>query len=277
MRANEIPLVLALSSLIAAAPLSAQWFHYPTPGVPRLANGKPDLNAPAPRTADGRPDLSGIWLDGNALPCPADLRDGDNCLEATPLPHEAADFAYSLPGGLPYQPWTAALVKQRVADRSKDDPHARCLPPNFPRAYAFPHLQKLIQVPGLLVILDEFNASYRQIFTDGRPLPEDPQPSWNGYSSGKWEGDSLVVETIGFRDDLWLDMKGDPMTSAARVTERFRRPNYGNLEIQVTVNDPKAYTKPWTVTLYQRIKLDTELVEEICLENEKSVRHMTGK
>ena len=128
-----------------------------------------------------------------------------------------------------------------------------------------------------MVILDEFNASYRQIFTDARPLPEDPQPSWNGYSSGKWEGDTLVVESAGFRDDLWLDMKGNPMTDRARVTERFRRPNYGSLEIEVTVNDAKAYTKPWTVTLKQVIKLDTELADEICLENEKSVQHMTGK
>jgi hypothetical protein len=263
--------------ILCALPLAAQWFHYPTPGVPRLANGKPNLNAPAPRTAEGKPDLSGIWLAGNALPCPADLRDGDDCIEKIPLSHEAVDFASSLPGGLPYQPWAAALVKQRMAEHSKDDPHARCLPPNFPRAFAFPHLQKLMQVPGLLVILDEFNASYRQIFTDGRPLPDDPQPSWNGYSSGKWEGDTLVVETIGFRDDLWLDMKGNPMTNAAKVTERFRRPNYGNLEIEVTVNDPKAYTRPWTVTLKQVIKLDTELVDEICLENEQSVRHMTGK
>ncbi|HTC32971.1 MAG TPA: hypothetical protein VK724_06350 [Bryobacteraceae bacterium] len=263
--------------MLSAMPLAAQWFHYPTAGVPRLPDGKPNLSAPAPRTPDGKPDLSGIWLAGNALPCPKDLREGDDCIEKIPLSHEAVDFASNLPGGLPYQPWAAALVKQRVADLSKDDPHARCLPPNFPRAFAFPHLQKVIQIPGLLVILDEFNASYRQIFTDGRPLPDDPQPSWNGYSSAKWLGDTLVVDTIGFRDDLWLDMKGNPMTSAARVTERFRRPNYGRLEIEVTVNDPKAYTKPWTVTLQQTIKLDTELVDEICLENEKSVRHMTGK
>jgi len=263
--------------MLSAMPLAAQWFHYPTAGVPRLPDGKPNLSAPAPRTPDGKPDLSGIWLAGNALPCPKDLREGDDCIEKIPLAHEAVDFASNLPGGLPYQPWAAALVKQRVADLSKDDPHARCLPPNFPRAFAFPHLQKVIQIPGLLVILDEFNASYRQIFTDGRPLPDDPQPSWNGYSSAKWLGDTLVVDTIGFRDDLWLDMKGNPMTSAARVTERFRRPNYGRLEIEVTVNDPKAYTKPWTVTLQQTIKLDTELVDEICLENEKSVRHMTGK
>ncbi|HTB21028.1 MAG TPA: hypothetical protein VK708_23045 [Bryobacteraceae bacterium] len=260
-----------------AVPLPAQWFHYPTPGVPRLANGKPDLNAPAPKTADGKPDLSGVWLISNALPCPKDLRDGDNCIEKIPLSREAVDFGASVPGGLPYQPWAAALVKQRVADLSKDDPHARCMPPNFPRAFAFPHHQKFIQIPGLLVILDEFNASYRQIFTDGRPFPEDPQPSWSGYSSGKWEGDTLVVESVGFRDDLWLDMRGNPMTSAAKVSERFRRPAYGSLEIQVTVNDPKAYTKPWTVTLKEAIQVDTELADEICMENEKSVQHMTGK
>ena len=119
-------------------------------------------------------------------------------------------------------------MKQRTATPGIGDPHTMCLPPNFPRAYALPHIQKFIQTPGLVVILDEFNASYRQIFTDGRPLPEDPQPSWNGYSSGKWDGDTLVVETSGFRDDLWLDLLGNPMTSAAKVTERFRRPNFGH-------------------------------------------------
>ena len=263
--------------MFCAMPLAAQWFHYPTPGVPRLADGKPNLNAPTPRTAQGQPDLSGIWLAGNALPCPADLRDGDDCIEKIPLSHEAVDFASSLPGGLPYQPWAAALVKQRMAGHSKDDPHARCLPPNFPRAFAFPHLQKLIQIPGLVVILDEFNASYRQIFTDARPLPEDPQPSWNGYSSGKWEGDTLVVESAGFRDDLWLDMKGNPMTDRARVTERFRRPNYGSLEIQVTVNDPKAYTKPWTVTFPLKLLPDTDLLEYVCNENNKDLQHLVGK
>lgn len=273
VRACGFVIVCALS----AVPLSAQWFHYPTAGVPRLANGKTNLTAPTPTSYDGKPDLSGVWLISNALPCPKDLRDGDDCIEKIPLSREAVDFGSSVPGGLPYQPWAAAIVKQRVADLSKDDPHARCMPPNFPRAFAFPHHQKFIQVPGLLVILDEFNASYRQIFTDGRPFPDDPQPSWNGYSSGKWEGDTLVVESIGFRDDLWLDMRGNPMTSAAKVTERFRRPNYGSLEIEVTVNDPKAYTKPWTVELKEAIQVDTELADEICLENEKSVQHMTGK
>jgi hypothetical protein len=263
--------------ILTAFPLSAQWFHYPTPGVPRTSEGTPDLNARASRTG-GKPDLSGMWIAKNVLPCPPVLRSDDgDCAEKTGLSVQATNIADGLPGGLPYQPWTAELVKKRKQDLGKDDPHAKCLPAGFPRAYALPHIQKVVQTPGLLLILDEFNAGYRQIFTDGRPLPEDPQPSWNGYSSGKWEGDTLVVKTIGFRADLWLDLAGNPMTSAATVTERFRRPNYGQLEIEVTVDDPKAYTKSWTVTFKQSIVLDTELLDEICLENEKSVRHLAGK
>ena len=138
-------------------------------------------------------------------------------------------------------------------------------------------MQKFVQTPGLLVMLDELNASYRQVFTDGRPLPNDPQPSWQGYSSGKWVGDTLVVDSIGFRDGLWLDIVGSPMTAAAKVRERIRRPDFGHLEVEVTVDDPKAYTRPWTVTMKQAIALDTELVDEICLENEKSTQRMIGK
>jgi hypothetical protein len=135
----------------------------------------------------------------------------------------------------------------------------------------------MIQVPGLLVILNEQNASYRQIFTDGRPLPVDPNPSWNGYSSGKWEGDTLVVQTTGFRDALWLDTGGSPLTDAARVTERFRRVNYGTLEIGLTIDDPKAYTKPWKAELHPELIPDTELMEFVCNENERDVRHLVGK
>ena len=235
------------------------------------------MKARTPRTA-GRPDFSGMWLNKEGLPCPAFMRSDDGeCAEKTGLPVQAPNIGGSLPGGLPYQPWAAELVKKRRQDLGKDDPHAQCLPANFPRAYALPHVQKFVQTPGLLIVLDEFNAGYRQIFTDGRPLPVDPQPSWSGYSSGKWEGDTLVVKTTGFRNDLWLDMGGSPMTEAATMTERFRRPSYGTLEIEVTVDDPKAYTKPWTVTFKLSIVVDTELVDEICLENEKSVRHLAGK
>lgn len=264
--------VIALAACVASASLSAQWFHYPIPGVPRLADGKPNPNAPAPRTADGKPDFSGIWLAANHLPCPPMLRDGNDCIEKTPLSAWAYHIDAGLQGGLPYRPWAAALAKQRSADNSKDDPHAKCLPSNPPRMYTLPHYQKIVQVPGFIVMLHEFNSSFRQIFTDGRPLPDDPQPSWHGYSTARWDGDALIVETNGLRDDLWLDMAGNPMTSAARITERIRRPNYGTLEVAFTVNDPKAYTRPWTVNLRQEIIVDTDLIEEICLEGLKPLR-----
>ena len=135
----------------------------------------------------------------------------------------------------------------------------------------------MIQIPGLLVILNELNASYRQIFTDGRPLPIDPNPAWNGYSTGKWDGEVLVVQTSGFRDGTWLDARGNPLTDAATITERFRRVNFGRLQIEITVDDPKAYTKPWTITLNQEIRLNTDLLDKIMKENEKDLQHLIAK
>jgi hypothetical protein len=264
--------------VLTAGELSAQWFTYPNPAVPRTADGKPNLAAPAPRTADGKPDFSGVWLAGNHLPCPPLLRDElGNCIEKIPLSRETRDIGAGVKGGLPHQPWAAALVKQRVADNAKDDPHARCMPSSVPRVWSLPHYNKVVQVPGLLLVLNEFNASYRQIFTDARPLPPDPNPSWTGYSSARWEGDTLVVDTIGFRDDLWLDMAGNTLTSAARMRERIRRPAFGRLEIELTIDDPKAYTRPWTVTIPMDHAIDVELLEEMCLENEKFGPKMDGK
>ena len=178
---------------------------------------------------------------------------------------------------MPYQPWAAELVKTRRAELRLRDPLSYCLPVGPVRLHTWSTPKKVIQTPGLLVILNELNASYRQIFTDGRPLPRDPNPSWNGYSSGKWEGDTLVVQTSGFRDGLWLDSTGNPMTDGARMTERFRRLNFGRMEIEITLDDPKAYTKPWTITLNHTIKLDTDLLDFICAENEKDTAHFFVK
>jgi hypothetical protein len=260
-------------ALLLCAIASAQWIDYPTAGVPRNKDGKPNLSAPPPRTADGKPDFSGMWMIGDALPCPKLITDDrGECLEKMPIAQFAADLDKAVPGGLPFSPWALAVVKQRK--QSGLDPHVQCMPSNFPRMYTLPHFTRFVQTPGLLVLLNEFNASYRQIFTDGRPLPVDPQPSWNGYSTGKWEDSALVVETNGFRDDLWMDMTGSPLTAAAKVTERFRRPDFGTLRIEATVNDPTAYTKPWTMTLIERLVVDTEMIDEVCLENEKSAQHM---
>ena len=256
--------------------LSAQWLKYPTAGLPRTSDGKPNLTAPTPRMPDGHPDFSGIWLTADTM-CAGRQQDPESltCGPELPMGLHGINMGMGLPGGLPYQPWLAALVKERTANNAKDDPHVRCLPDTFLRAYSLPHLLKFVQSPGLLLMLNEMNAGYRQVFADGRPVPDDPTPSWQGYSSAKWEGDTLVVNSIGFRDDLWIDWNGSMITSVAKVQERIRRPDYGHLEVQVTVDDHKAYTKPWTSTpLHMRIAINTELVDEICLENEKSSQRM---
>jgi len=270
--------------------LAAQWVHYPTAGVPRKADGKVNMAAPAPRLADGKPDFSGIWTTAEPnLPQPGSLsspkeasspRQPQSAID-TPgdqgnirASRQMANIGVDLPGGLPYQPWLVPIVKKRTDNLAKDDPHIRCLPDNFLRAYGMPHLLKFVHTPALLVMLNELNAGYRQVFTDARPLPKDPNPSLQGYSSAKWSGDTLVIDTIGVRDDTWIDWNGSVLTEAAKVREQIRRPDFGHLEIQATVDDPKAYTKPWTVTLKQRIVVDTDLIDEICLENEQSLQHM---
>ncbi len=258
-------------ALLGAATLSAQWVHYPSAGVPRKADGTVDLSAPAPKLADGKPDFSGTWTSDEIDP---------RHPEVPPNPHDATtsrrmiNLGVELPGGLPYQPWLQAIVKVRTKNGAVDDPHIRCLPDNFLRSYGMPHLLKFVHSPSLLVALNEWNAGYRQVYVDARPLPKDPQPTWQGYSSAKWSGDTLVVDTIGFRDDTWIDWNGSVITEQAKVREEFRRPDLGHLQIQVTVDDPNAYTKPWTVMIKERLIADTDLLDEICLENERSLTHM---
>ena len=265
--------ILAAHAVAFATCVSAQWVNYPAAGVPMTPSGVPNLGAPTPKTADSKPDFSGIWEADNTRsvrPCPV-----SSCQE-NPISEQWGDIAAGLPGPLPFQSWAAEVVKQRKARNGGDDPETKCLPLGVPRIHTSAQLRKFIQTPGLLLILTEFNASYRQIFTDGRPLPVDPQPSWNGYSSGKWEGDTLVVETNGLRE-MWLDRAGSPLTEAARVTERFRRLNYGNMEVEITVNDPKAYTRSWSTKVHQFLVVNTELLDYICLENEKDLKHLGAK
>ncbi|MBZ5677741.1 MAG: hypothetical protein LAP61_26140 [Acidobacteriia bacterium] len=283
-------LLTAVLVISASSHLAAQWVKYPTAGVPRKADGKVNMSAPAPRLADGKPDFSGVWMTGEpnlprtgGLSSPKETASprqpqnlNDNAGDASNIraSRQMANIGVDLPGGLPYQPWLVPIVKKRTDNLAIDDPHIRCLPDNFLRAYGLPHLLKFVHTPNLLVVLNEVNAGYRQVFTDGRPLPEDPNPSWQGYSSGKWSGDTLVIDTIGLRDDTWIDWNGSVVTQAAKVREQIRRPDFGHLEVQVTVDDPKAYTKPWTVTLNQKIVVDSDLIDEICLENEQSLQHL---
>jgi len=276
---------VAVAILLSSAPsLLAQWPAYPTPGVPKTADGKPNLTGPAPKAANGKPDLSGVWLyarpPGEPAPAPP----------AAPAPGATADIVpagvrrsqfwnlgASFKDGLPFQPWAAELHKQRVEQNSKDNPDAHCLPLGVMQLHTHGQPRKIIQTPDVTVIIYEANAGLRQIFTDGRPLPKDAEPWWFGYSVGKWDGDTLVVESNGFKDLGWLDVEGSPLTSSGRIIERMRRVDYGHLETEVTIDDPKAYTKPWTVTVHHRIMLDTDLIEFVCQENDHAGPHLVGK
>jgi hypothetical protein len=243
---------------VLMAPVPAQWLNYPTAGIPRTADGKPNLSAPAPKAADGHPDLSGLW----------------KAPSGKYLFNLAADLK---PEDVPFQPWALTLFNQRLDNLAKDRPTGRCLPHGVPDQMAvagYPF--KVIQVPGLIALLYEEMSHFRQIFTDGRALPKDPNPTLLGYSAGRWESDTLVVDTIGFNDVSWLDDPGHPHTEALHVVEAFRRIDFGRLEVQITIEDPKAYTKPWTVTESFTLLPDTELLENVC-ENEKDARHLVGK
>jgi hypothetical protein len=242
--------------ILVCLPAAAQWLDYPTPGVPRLANGKVNLAAPAPKTADGKPDLAGTWQ---------------------PKFGYTGDIARDLkPGEVPFKPWAEALYKHRMETISKEDPQARCVLSGVPRENVVPYPFKIFNTKGEILILYEALHSYRQIFMDGRKLPKDPNPAWMGYSIGRWDGDTLVVESSGFVENNWLDNNGHPGTEAMRLTERFRRPDFGHITLEMTVDDSKAYTKPWTVNLAFDYA-DTELIEYVCDENEKDVSHLVGK
>ena len=240
-----ITAVCLAASLAALAPsASAQWARYPTPNVPRDAKGQPDMNAPPPRTADGKPDLSGVWRGGGGG------RGRGAGAEPPPAGPPVAGFAnvgQNIKEGLPFTPYGADLLKTRQAGNSKDNPEAHCLPMGIVQLHTQGAPRKFLQMPRELVILYEASSERREIFIDGRPLPtDDPQPWWNGYSVGRWEGDTLVVETVQFRDGGWLDINGSPLTDAGKITERFRRPTFGRMEIDVTIEDKKAYTTPFT-------------------------------
>jgi hypothetical protein len=269
---------ILIALILVSFPGLAQWLHYTTPGVPRRADGTVNMSAPAPRLADGKPDFSGVWMTGEANRAAKPTANGEEASgdpTAITASRQMSNIGVDLPGGrLPYQDWQLPIVKKRTDNLAIDDPHIRCFPDNFLRAYGLPHLLKFVHSPRLLVVLNELNAGFRQVFTDARPLPKDPTPSWQGYSSAKWDDDALVIDTIGIHDDTWIDWNGSAITEAAKVRERIRRPDFGHLEIEVTVDDPTAYTKPWTVTLKQKIVVDTDLVDEICLENEQSLQHL---
>jgi hypothetical protein len=252
--------LLSIIASVISAPVGAQWLDYPTPSIPRAADGKPNLTAPAPHTADGKPDLSGLW---NKI-----------------SPTYSRNIAVDLTAG-DVQPWAQALLQKRMEDLGKDYMNVHCLPlgPGYTTASggSSEGMVKIVQTPALIIMLNP-DLTYHQVFMDGRPLEANPNPSWMGYSVGHWDGDTLVVESFGFNDKTWLDRDGHPHTEALRTTERYHRRDFGHLDIDVTLKDPGAYAKPWTVKVQAELAADTELLEYVCNEDAQSiVEHWVGK
>jgi len=249
---KTLPSLIVLSASLS--PLVAQWAARPTPGLPRLADGKPNLSAPAPRTADGKPDLSGVWRIHKSylLNAAPDLKPGD------------------------IQPWAAALYKQSADNYRNDTDGINCLPPGPKASTSVGSPVKIVQTPNVVILLYEYQTLFRQVFTDGRELPKDPNPKWMGYSIGHWEGDTLVVTTTGYNDRTSLDLGGHPHSEALRMTERFRRRDAGHMDLQVTLDDPKAYNQAWTLPVDLDLMPDGELIEFVC-ENQNAKPHLVGK
>jgi hypothetical protein len=301
--------VLAALAVIVAttASMAAQWPKLKEPGVPRDAQGRVRMDAPPPRTPDGKPDLSGMWQRADPEPLPPEIagivgeRNGQGGRggrpEGIPLEPGVAPFppdpksppvatffelGGNIKGGLPFTAWATAIRKSRQTADAKDNPDANCMPMGITQFHMQPQPRKIIQTPKLTLILYEANYGLRTIYTDGRTLPKqgDPQPFWYGYSVGHWEGNDFVVETNNLRGaedgpfDGWLDVRGSPYSQQARFTERFRRPTFGKLEIDITLEDPKAYTKPFTVRINQRVMVDEELIEFVCNENQQFRRRV---
>src|ERR1700691_479019 len=278
MRILACKLILLAGACFSAR---AQWLNHPAPGPPRTRDGKPNLTAPAHRAANGKPDLSGVW---QVEPTPAqELKRlfGDLSVENVLGDTSAAYSKYLVnilvdfkPGDTPLRPEFADIVHQRAKEVY---PLTRCLPIGSPGDDFLPGPFKLIQTPGLILVRNEYENTFRQIYTDGRKAPTDPEPLWLGYSVGKWEGNSLVVDTVGFNDKGWLDGIGHPRSEGLHVVERFYRRDFGDLDVQVTIDDPKVYTKPFSVKFTELLLPDSDVVEYFCAENEKDRTHIEGK
>jgi hypothetical protein len=298
IRVSRTLIVATLALVATLSPnVLAQWPRFVAPTVPKTADGKINYDAPAPRAADGKPDLSGVWetvpCKGCAVPVISGLGSAPPQGRGTaPAPPAApptpptpqlgrgnvfGNIGGQIVGGAPYQPWAADLVKKRMADNSKDNPDAHCLPMGIMQLNSHPFPRKIIQTSSVVAIIYEGSGTtVREIFLDGRPLPkkDEVEPWWHGYSVGKWEGDTLVVETSNFMDDGWLDVRGSPLTSEGKIIERFQRTSYGNLELTVTIDDPKAYTKPFSALIHNRLAPDLQLSEFVCID--KDAEHYVG-
>jgi len=284
-----------LAAVAIAAPSHAQWLNHPTPGTPRTRDGKANLAAKAPRDRDGKPDLSGVWhvetttrdewskILGGKEALELEERTDVPGMEITTISKYGLDifgFQYALFGPKPepglMTPAAQAILAHRMSGAERL-PSETCRPLAFPLSNLLSEVHKIIQAPGITMMLLELDNSHRQIYTDGRKLPVDPNPSWYGYSIGRWDGDTFVVETNGLNDKAFLDVLGHPRSEAMQMTERYRRRDFGHMDLEMTFNDPKLYTKPFTTRVTFVLQPDTDILESVCNENEKDHAHIEGK
>src|SRR5215470_11588719 len=275
---------IAAVSMGALLCVHAQWLNYPSPGTPRTRDGKPNLSAKTPRASNGKPDLSGVWQTELAPPGENERLFGDVFQYAVVPADDPRTFSkYFLnvladfkPEEAPIRPEAAALTR-RNAQSARDNPSSKCLPQGIVRADVLSYNPfKIIQTPGVTAILYEVDDMFRQVYTDGRKLPVDPQPAWLGYSVGKWEGDTLVVDSAGFNDRSWLDASGHPHSEELRIQERFHRRDFGHMDLQLTIDDPKMYTRPFTIKVTEVLVPDSDILEYVC-ENEVDRAHLPGR
>ena len=275
----RVNLLVAILVGVLGTCADAQWINQPSAGVPRTKDGKPNLAAPAPRQKNGKPDLSGVWqtIDPTREERYKFFFDGINNLgEDVPSPYFMNILFDYKPEDSPLRPELVAAFQQRLASRARDIPSTRCLPFGLPLINAAPFPYKILNLPGEIVLLYEHDTNFRQVFMDGRRHPKDPAPTWMGYSIGKWDGDALVVASIGFNDRSWLDAAGHPHSEDMRVTERYRRRDFGHMDLEETIDDPKMYTRPFSLTIKQRYVPDTDVLESFC-ENEQDLKHIQTK
>jgi hypothetical protein len=280
MKSIGNPTMRILIALATAPLVHAQWLNHRTPGIPRRPDSTASLSAPTPRGADKRPDLSGLWQTESAPPellarlIPAAANGAG---EEAPSQYFIDIFSDFKPEDVPFRPASAQSFQQRLQNFTRLSPISHCLPEGMPLIETAPAPYKIVQTLGVTFMLYERDTTYRQVYTDGRMLPVDPQPSWLGYSVGKWVGETLVVDTIGFNDRGWLDARAHAHSEALHLTERFHRLDFGHMEVQLTINDPETYTKPFTIKLKQHLLPDTDLLESFCAENEQDSIHIEGR
>ena len=263
---------IAIAFLGAGVSVGAQWVNHPMAGAPRTRDGKVNMTGPVPRS-NGKPDLSGIWqVQGDPRP-PGGLFGLGESLNSRYFRDVLADFK---PEERPLTPYGVERLRQHTQPGAFN-PTLNCLPDSLPKGDLLPEPFKIIHSNGVIVILYEVETTFRQIFMDGRKHPADMSPTWQGYSVGRWEGDTLVIDTVGFNDRSWLDARGTGHSEEMRIEERFRRRDFGHMDLTITITDPKTFTKPITFSVVEELLPDTDLLEHYCVENEKDDAHMPGR